>query len=472
MTLAAKPWPSRPDGRPGYCACRGAGDRLHVHLPGDLNRVRRAGDGNGQEPTARWRRRTSGPAIPSRRDGRAWSAGCYARRSDAVSTRAPARAARLRVRDCDQRVLRQRRHRRRRRIGFRGCFRAGRVVVFLLRGCLGRGGGGHGGSPCDALPEPEPPTHQNPLTDSPCADPGAIRWERPGVDACGPPLVDYWMACTGKGDGGGIYRLYHSTDLVDWEPAGSVFPPGHEPAWVGAQTWAPEIHRVGDRFVVYYSAQPPPVGSQQQYFCLGAGVADTPAGPFEDIGAPLLCDPAVSLIDASYLHEQAADRHWLVLQAELERAGQDDEHRRHRARTRRPVRAWRAHGAHRKRSALGGRHRGGALGLAARRRYHLFYSADLYNNGYKVGVARAASPTGPFEKLGHPILESSDVWLHPGHNSAVLAHGETFMVYHAYPAADPSLGRRPLLDRIDWDDDGWPMVNGGHPSGAAVDLLP
>ncbi|MEJ7730357.1 MAG: hypothetical protein WKG00_14205 [Polyangiaceae bacterium] len=46
------------------------------------------------------------------------------------------------------------------------------------------------------------------------------------------------------------------------------------------------------------------------------------------------------------------------------------------------------------------------------------------------------------------------------------------MVYHAYPAADSALGRRPMLDRIDWGDDGWPLINGGHPSGGAVDLLP
>jgi beta-xylosidase len=335
----------------------------------------------------------------------------------------------------------------------------------------GGGSGGHGangGAPCEAALEPAPPPHQNPLIDSGCADPGAIRFEQPGPDPCGPPTVEYFMACTGGSPDGGIYRMYRSSDMVAWEDAGAIFPSGSEPAWVDGQTWAPEIHQVGEKYVAYYSAQ---AGNTPDYFCLGAASADTPAGPFEDIGAPLLCDPVVSLIDASYLFDETTGRHWLYFKPNWNAQGQT---------TTIDVIELAADGL----SLIGPRTEliendlpwEGDIVEApwVMRRddfFYLFYSADFYNNGYKVGVARASAPDGPFEKLGQPILVADEAWIHPGHNSVVHAHGQAFMVYHAYQAADPGAGRRPMLDRIDWTYEGWPTINDGTPSNQEVDLL-
>lgn len=52
-----------------------------------------------------------------------------------------------------------------------------------------------------------------------------------------------------------------------------------------------------------------------------------------------------------------------------------------------------------------------------------------------------------------------------GHNSEIVNDdsGNEWIMYHAYNVARPEDGRVLLLDRIYWKD-GWPMVQGNHPS--------
>ncbi len=65
---------------------------------------------------------------------------------------------------------------------------------------------------------------------------------------------DYWVFYTGRG-----VPSYHSKDLVDWEPGPRVFT--NAPKWVdgpvpahrGAYFWAPDVMRVGDRYLLYYA---------------------------------------------------------------------------------------------------------------------------------------------------------------------------------------------------------------------------
>jgi arabinan endo-1,5-alpha-L-arabinosidase len=65
----------------------------------------------------------------------------------------------------------------------------------------------------------------------------------------------YWVFSTGRG-----IRSYHSTNLVDWEPGPPVFT--NSLPWVakaapsnpGADFWAPDVIRLGDRYLLYFSA--------------------------------------------------------------------------------------------------------------------------------------------------------------------------------------------------------------------------
>lgn len=65
---------------------------------------------------------------------------------------------------------------------------------------------------------------------------------------------EYWIFYTGRG-----VPSYHSHDLMTWQPGPPVFT--NAPAWTheavpahfGTGYWAPDVMRVGDRYLLYYS---------------------------------------------------------------------------------------------------------------------------------------------------------------------------------------------------------------------------
>lgn len=110
--------------------------------------------------------------------------------------------------------------------------------------------------------------------------------------------------------------------------------------------------------------------------------------------------------------------------------------------------------------------------------YYLFLSSGFCCAGlgsdYNVVVGRSTSPTGPYvdhmgramtgTSRGYPVVASSALFKGPGHNSLIEdANGDWWMLYHSYVVASPT-GRRLLVDRLVWDDEGWPSVAGGVPS--------
>ena len=65
---------------------------------------------------------------------------------------------------------------------------------------------------------------------------------------------DYWVFYTGRG-----VPSYHSKDLVKWERGPAVFKvapewiPGIVPENRNMSCWAPDIIKLGDRYLLYYS---------------------------------------------------------------------------------------------------------------------------------------------------------------------------------------------------------------------------
>jgi len=102
---------------------------------------------------------------------------------------------------------------------------------------------------------------------------------------------------------------------------------------------------------------------------------------------------------------------------------------------------------------------------------------------YRVSVAVADNIKGPYlTKDGKPILadgqegtpflvgDKTSGWVGPGHNGEIITDndGQTYIVYHAIDYYHPRLSdgatRRPLMiDRVMWDDNGWPYVLNGKP---------
>lgn len=125
-------------------------------------------------------------------------------------------------------------------------------------------------------------------------DPGALRVREPNGGA------SYYVVVTSN-DAPQSFPILRSRDLSAWELAGFVFPHGAKPAWTadveqGGEFWAPEMHEVGGRFVVCFSAR-----EKDGSLAIGLAHADDPAGPYAAAGEPLLrggvIDPNVFVDD-------------------------------------------------------------------------------------------------------------------------------------------------------------------------------
>lgn len=136
-----------------------------------------------------------------------------------------------------------------------------------------------------------------PLLDEPVSDKILYGYGDPWV------LKDestYYLVVTSN-DAPHTFPILCSNDLTTWEMVGSAFPPtesglrgastpaeSSKPSWAmiepgKADFWAPEIHKVGDRFVLCFSAR-----QHNDEMAIGLAVASSPKGPFEAEELPLL----------------------------------------------------------------------------------------------------------------------------------------------------------------------------------------
>ena len=281
--------------------------------------------------------------------------------------------------------------------------------------------------------------YTNPVFPSDCADPGVI------FDG-----GRYIAVCT-SGNSATAFPIRTSSDLANWTSAGAIFPSGQRPAWASSDFWAPEIHRVGSRYVAYYTAR-----TTGGVLSIGAASASSVLGPYTDLGRPLVTDSSMGMIDATFFTDTSGTK-YLVWKADGNAVGQKT-----------PIYAQplSADGL-----SLTGTRRtlitndrtweGGVVEapwvVARDGYYYLFYSGNAYYNGtYAIGVARATSPLGPYTKASAPILKTVAGWEGPGHGSVVTTSaGTSVMVYHAWNTAHTA--RVMLVDAIVWRN-GWPEM--------------
>lgn len=81
-----------------------------------------------------------------------------------------------------------------------------------------------------------------------------------------------------------------------WVDTGSSILPSGKAPWSAnrERNWAPEIHRVGSRFVAYFTAV-----NANDALAIGVASADTPRGPWTVESTPLVDDPTPGVIDAT-----------------------------------------------------------------------------------------------------------------------------------------------------------------------------
>ena len=257
--------------------------------------------------------------------------------------------------------------------------------------------------------------------------------------------------------------IHRSKDLVNWEMVGTAFTdqtrPDFEP---DGGLWAPDINKVGDRYVLYYSMS---VWGGEWTCSIGCATADRPSGPFSDQGMMLRSNEinVQNSIDPFYIEE--SNRKYLfwgsfrgIYGIELSDDGLSLKE------GSQPVQ-------------IAGTAYEGTYIHKKDGYYYLFASIGSCCEGlkstYTTVVGRSKELFGPYvDKSGQPMLENHhEVLIHKngsfvgtGHNSEILTDkaGNDWIFYHAVNVNDPS-GRVLMLDRIDWKD-GWPVVATDSPS--------
>jgi arabinan endo-1,5-alpha-L-arabinosidase len=272
-------------------------------------------------------------------------------------------------------------------------------------------------------------------------------------------------------------QVARSSDLVSWHYLGDALP--EKPSWARTTQdfWAPYVLHDGTQYVMYYSATPDEC-SDPPCHSLAVATSDGPAGPFVDVGCPLLIGAGFEFIDPMAFDDPATGKRLLYWGSGFQpiRVQELAPDRKSFAPGTEPIELIRPNGKD------GAFPRLVEASWAIRHGdfYYLFYSGDNCcgpDADYGVMVARSRSPTGPFETLeearGVPhslMLYKSERWLAPGHNSIVTDKaGDSWIVYHAIDVnrrrqrqEDEINSRRILLiDKIHWRD-GWPHV--GTPS--------
>lgn len=319
-------------------------------------------------------------------------------------------------------------------------------------------------------------TYANPVIDLDFPDPATLT---------APDGSTYVYATQGNNDGGAMLniRIAHSTNLTNWNLHGDALPV--KPSWASKTQdfWAPHVHAADGKYYLYFSAKPDAALSDNtRGLCLGVAIADRPQGPFIDSGKPLHCGPSFVNIDPMAYDDPATGKKLLYWGSGFE-----------------PIKVQEL-AADRMSFVPGsqpinlisiikddtpGNYQRLVEGAWVHKRgdyYYLFYSGDNCCGAkahYAVMVARSRSATGPFETLaaatGVPssaILEANADWIAPGHNAITTdRNGDDWIVYHAVDARrsrakesdDVNTRRIMLIDRIEWVN-GWPHIDGGHPS--------
>ncbi len=296
------------------------------------------------------------------------------------------------------------------------------------------------------------PTYTNPALAGDYPDPSVIRVGK-----------DYWATATSS-EWSPQFPILHSTDLVNWEVVGSVFT--HRPTWAVGNFWAPEMTRHNDRYYIYYVAR-----RKGGPLSVAVATAEKPQGPYADHG-PLVSQPMGS-IDPVISKDEKGDL-YLIWKED----GNSQ---------RKPCAIWAQ-----RLDDLGVKLLGepkelfrndapweGAVieGPFIVRRgeyFYMFYSGNGccgLNCNYALGVARAKSLLGPWEKdPANPILAGNQDWKCPGHGSIVTdPQGRYWLMYHAYNASSSVFtGREALLDEVKFTSNGWAQINqGSGPSSEA-----
>lgn len=289
------------------------------------------------------------------------------------------------------------------------------------------------------------------------------------------PVVDYSLPDPSliKGDDGYFYLyatedirnipIHRSRNLVDWELVGTAFTKETRPTFERkGGLWAPDINKIGNKYVLYYSMS----RWGGEWTCgIGCATADKPEGPFIDHGKLFRSNEikVKNSIDPFYI-EDGGKKYlfWGSFRGIYGVELSDDGLSLKEGATPRKVAGTAYEGTYiHKKDGY----------------YYLFASIGTCCEGlkstYTTVVGRSKNLFGPYvDKRGremmtnhHEVLiHKSKAFVGTGHNSEIVTDnaGQDWILYHAVSVKEPG-GRVLMLDKVNWEK-GWPVVKGKVPS--------
>ncbi len=309
-------------------------------------------------------------------------------------------------------------------------------------------------------------TYNNPIiSNTSAADPTVIRAEDGYFYLYATQTNKYWIP------------IYRSKDLVNWEFQKSAFRNATRPTIPGGGAfWAPEIRRINNKYVLYFSWAEWGNGSSSY---TAVATSDSPLGDFPDSKALITNDEFGSNVIDQFFYEDDGKKYMFfgsfngIYVTELTDDGlsvkRDGEGK--------PV----------LKKQVGGRAFEATNIYKKNEYYYLFASinncCDGLNSRYKVVVGRSKNVLGPYvDRDGKDMLNNNwelvlegdgQKWFGPGHNSIIIQddEGTDWMIYHSYMKEKGEVGGRlGMLDRVLWTNDGWPYIKNCMPSNS--DLIP
>ena len=259
--------------------------------------------------------------------------------------------------------------------------------------------------------------------------------------------------------------IYASRNLTEWSYFGTCFTDQTRPKMVpDGSIWAPDINKIGDNYVLYYSKSK--WGGEWE--CgIGVATAKSPRGPFKDVGKLFISSEidVQNSIDPFFIEEEDGRKYLFwgsfrgIYGIELSEDGL----------SLKP-------GAEKQRIA--GTETEATYIHKRDGYYYLIGSAgsccEGLNSTYRLVMARSKNLFGPYvNKEGKAaldnnfslLLQRSTRVVGPGHCSEIVQDdaGQDWILYHGFDVDDPEAGRKVYLDPVSWVN-GWPMIRRSMPS--------
>lgn len=289
------------------------------------------------------------------------------------------------------------------------------------------------------------------------------------------PVIDYSLPDPSviKADDGYYYLyatedirnlpIHRSKNLVDWEYLGTAFTDRTRPDFEeNGGLWAPDINKIGDKYVLYYSMS---VWGGEWTCGIGCATADKPQGPFTDHGKMFRSNEinVQNSIDPFYV-EDGGKKYlfWGSFRGIYAIELSDDGLSLKEGATPRQVAGTAYEGTY----------------IHKKDGYYYFFASigtccEGLNSTYTTVVGRSDNLFGPYvDKKGGSMLDNqhevlirkNNAFVGTGHNSEIVTdkEGNDWFFYHAVSTKKPE-GRVLMLDKVNWKD-GWPSVEGISPS--------